>query len=114
MDSSDPKEEGSIPNPEGKTNAPETVSPEPSVNPEEKLPGVVRMEAFNEQITFTERCLLFSIIFLVGYAFGLDLLVRSTYQGYATSSYSQHAPLDNQRHQRCHRRRCPAPCRQAI
>lgn len=79
--------------PDQNTNASETVPPEHSLNQQEKLPGVVRMEAFNEQITFTERCLLFSSIFLVGYAFGLDLLVRSTYQGYATSSYAQHSLL---------------------
>ncbi|CAH0005092.1 unnamed protein product [Clonostachys byssicola] len=64
-----------------------------SESQEEKLPGVIHMEAFNDHITLTERYVLFSSIFIIGYAFGLDGLVRSTYQGYATSSYSQHSLL---------------------
>ncbi|KPM41438.1 hypothetical protein AK830_g5129 [Neonectria ditissima] len=60
---------------------------------EEKLPGVVRMEAFNNELKFAERCILFMTIFLVSYGYVMDALVRNTYQGYATSSYSQHSLL---------------------
>ncbi|TPX12906.1 uncharacterized protein E0L32_006786 [Thyridium curvatum] len=58
-----------------------------------KLPGVLKMEAFDSELKLWERCFLFASIFLVGYAFGLDALVRGTYQAYATSSYAQHSLL---------------------
>ncbi|KAL1892383.1 ferrioxamine B transporter [Sporothrix stenoceras] len=59
----------------------------------EKLPGVIHMEAFRAAIKPWERWVLFFSMFLVGYAYGLDMLVRNTYQAYATSSYAQHSLL---------------------
>lgn len=56
-------------------------------------PGVARMEAIHAQLRFHDRVVLFASIFLVGYAYGLDYLIRNTYQAYATSSYSQHSLL---------------------
>ncbi|KAI0010223.1 major facilitator superfamily transporter [Xylariaceae sp. FL0662B] len=44
-------------------------------------------------ITRTERATLFFGIFLVGYVYGLESQVRSTYQPYATSSFSLHSRL---------------------
>ena len=58
-----------------------------------KSPGVARMEAISSSLTPTERITLFFGIFLVGYAYGLDSQVRSTYQPYATSSYNLHSYL---------------------
>lgn len=60
---------------------------------EKELPGVLRMEALNNELTFPERCCLFVSIFFVSYAYVMDAVTRSTYQGYATSSYSQHSLL---------------------
>ncbi|KAH6987116.1 major facilitator superfamily domain-containing protein [Ilyonectria destructans] len=61
--------------------------------PQKELTGVPRMEALNNELTFPERCCLFVSIFLVSYAYVMDAVTRSTYQGYATSSYSQHSLL---------------------
>ncbi|KAK7420354.1 ferrioxamine B transporter [Neonectria punicea] len=41
---------------------------------EKKLPGVVRMEAFNNELKFAERCFLFASIFLVSYGYVMDAL----------------------------------------
>lgn len=90
---SNPSAEGVGPDSDQKTNISAMATNENSEPQEEKLPGIVHMEAFNEQITTAERVMLFSSMFVVGFAFGLDALVRSTYQGYATSSYSQHSLL---------------------
>lgn len=61
---------------------------------DENIPaGVARMEANAELLTTTDRIILFFSIFLVGYAFGLDYLVRNTYLAYATASYQQHSLL---------------------
>ncbi|KAH7121489.1 major facilitator superfamily domain-containing protein [Dactylonectria macrodidyma] len=60
---------------------------------EQKLPGVLRMEALNSELTFPERCCLFLSIFFIAYAFVMDAVTRSTYQSYATSSYAQHSLL---------------------
>lgn len=81
-------DEGVGPDSDQKINISVMVTNENSEPQEEKLPGVVHMEAFKDQITTAERYMLFSSMFVVGFAFGLDALVRSTYQGYATSSYS--------------------------
>lgn len=51
------------------------------------------METITSTLTPTDRIALFFGIFLVGYAYGLDSQVRSTYQPYATSSYSLHSYL---------------------
>ncbi|POR36727.1 Siderochrome-iron transporter Sit1 [Tolypocladium paradoxum] len=58
-----------------------------------RAPGVARMEAVSSQLTALERAWLFCGIFLVGYAYGLESQVRSTYQPYATSSFSLHSYL---------------------
>ncbi|KAL6354209.1 hypothetical protein LRP88_12543 [Fusarium phalaenopsidis] len=88
-----PSDEGVGPDSGQKINISAMATNENSEPQEEKLPGVVHMEAFKDQITIAERYMLFSSMFVVGFAFGLDALVRSTYQGYATSSYSQHSLL---------------------
>ncbi|UPL01814.1 hypothetical protein LCI18_012748 [Fusarium solani-melongenae] len=88
-----PNDEGVGPDLDQKINVSAMATNENSEPQEEKLPGVVHMEAFKDQITTAERYMLFSSMFVVGFAFGLDALVRSTYQGYATSSYSQHSLL---------------------
>lgn len=53
--------------------------------------GVARMDAISAQLTLVERGLLLLSIFLVGYAYGLESQVRSTYQPYATSSFGLHS-----------------------
>ena len=53
--------------------------------------GVARMTAISAQLTLVERGLLLLSIFLVGYAYGLESQVRSTYQPYATSSFGLHS-----------------------
>ncbi|KAJ5266456.1 hypothetical protein N7478_009264 [Penicillium angulare] len=58
-----------------------------------KSPGVARIEAINASLTRNDRMLMFIGVFLVGYAYGLDSQVRSTYQSYATSSFGQHSLL---------------------
>lgn len=55
--------------------------------------GVVRIEAVSARVTPMERFWIFSGIFLVGYAYGLESQVRSTYMPYATSSFSLHSYL---------------------
>ncbi|UNI15561.1 ferrioxamine B transporter [Purpureocillium takamizusanense] len=58
-----------------------------------RAPGVARMEIISSRLTTLERAWLFFSIFLVGYAYGLESQVRSTYQPYATSSFSLHSYL---------------------
>ncbi|KAL6887971.1 ferrioxamine B transporter [Trichoderma evansii] len=55
--------------------------------------GVARMEVVSAQLSYTERFWIFSGIFLIGYAYGLESQVRSTYMPYATSSFSLHSYL---------------------
>ncbi|KAL7945004.1 ferrioxamine B transporter [Trichoderma barbatum] len=55
--------------------------------------GVARMEAISAQLSTMERFWIFSGIFLIGYAYGLESQVRSTYMPYATSSFSLHSYL---------------------
>lgn len=64
-----------------------------SVTGNPKSAGVTRIEAIESQLRDFERYLLYFSIFLVGYTYGLDARMRSVYQAYATSSYSQHAIL---------------------
>lgn len=58
-----------------------------------KSPGVARIEAINSSLTRNDRAMMFLGVFLVGYAYGLDSQVRSTYQSYATSSFGEHSLL---------------------
>ncbi len=55
--------------------------------------GVARMDAVTAQLTSTQRFWLFFGIFVVGYAYGLESQVRSTYTPYATSSFNLHSYL---------------------
>ncbi|KAJ5925256.1 hypothetical protein N7454_007895 [Penicillium verhagenii] len=58
-----------------------------------KSPGVARIEIINASLTRNDRMMMFLGVFLVGYAYGLDSQVRSTYQSYATSSFGEHSLL---------------------
>lgn len=55
--------------------------------------GVARVAAISSRLTLSQRIVLFVSIFLVGYAYGLESQVRSTYQPYATASFSLHSYL---------------------
>lgn len=55
--------------------------------------GVARMDAVTSQVTPMQRFWLFFGIFVVGYAYGLESQVRSTYTPYATSSFNLHSYL---------------------
>ncbi|ATY64869.1 siderochrome-iron transporter (Sit1) [Cordyceps militaris] len=55
--------------------------------------GVARMDAVTAKLTSTQRFWLFFGIFVVGYAYGLESQVRSTYTPYATSSFNLHSYL---------------------
>ncbi|EXJ56093.1 hypothetical protein A1O7_09024 [Cladophialophora yegresii CBS 114405] len=70
-------------------------SHEPHIDAEgtEESPGVARMAAIAKVLTTPKRVSFFISVFLAGYAFGLDYLVRNTYLAYATSSYQQHSLL---------------------
>ncbi|KAM0262179.1 hypothetical protein ACHAQJ_001924 [Trichoderma viride] len=61
--------------------------------PAGRAAGVARIEAISAQLSSTERFWIFSGIFLIGYAYGLESQVRSTYMPYATSSFSLHSYL---------------------
>ncbi|OJJ98845.1 hypothetical protein ASPACDRAFT_53055 [Aspergillus aculeatus ATCC 16872] len=55
--------------------------------------GVEKMEILQEGLSRDIRALFFVDLFLVAYVYGLDGLVRSTYQPYATASYQTHSLL---------------------
>ena len=55
--------------------------------------GVARMAAVSSTLTASQRAVLLFSIFLVGYAYGLESQVRSTYQPYATASFHLHSYL---------------------
>ncbi|OAA73811.1 Major facilitator superfamily domain, general substrate transporter [Cordyceps fumosorosea ARSEF 2679] len=55
--------------------------------------GVARMDAVTARLTSTQRFWLFFGIFVVGYAYGLESQVRSTYAPYATASFNLHSYL---------------------
>ncbi|RMD39301.1 hypothetical protein DV735_g5828, partial [Chaetothyriales sp. CBS 134920] len=59
----------------------------------ELLPGVARVEAAASQLTNPKRWLLFSIIFLFGFAYGLDALLRMSFMTYAAVEFQNHALL---------------------
>ncbi|OQD71821.1 hypothetical protein PENPOL_c001G01558 [Penicillium polonicum] len=58
-----------------------------------KLPGAARMKALYSSLTILERTAIFSSIFIVGFAYGLDNILRGTYEPYATSSFGEHSLL---------------------
>ncbi|KAF1912070.1 siderochrome-iron transporter-like protein Sit1 [Ampelomyces quisqualis] len=59
----------------------------------EKSPGVARIEALNDHTSFINRCCIFFGIFLVAYSYGLDGILRYTYQPYATAGFQEHSTL---------------------
>ncbi|CAO2651732.1 Nn.00g000150.m01.CDS01 [Neocucurbitaria sp. VM-36] len=58
-----------------------------------KPSGVARVEVMTRHITFRDRFCIFFGIFLVAFAYGLDAVLRSTYQPLATSEFDSHALL---------------------
>jgi SIT family siderophore-iron:H+ symporter-like MFS transporter len=62
-----------------------------SQKPPEESSGVARMTFISQHLTKADRLWLFLAIFIVGYAYGLESQVRSTYQPYATSSFNLHS-----------------------
>ena len=58
-----------------------------------KSPGVQRIEAITSCQTKWHKAALFFGVFLLAYVYGLDGSVRSTFQSYATASFSQHSLL---------------------
>ena len=45
-----------------------------------KSPGVQRIEAISKHFTLTDRIFVFIGVFLIAYAYGLDGIIRYTYQ----------------------------------
>ncbi|KAL2147528.1 hypothetical protein VTI28DRAFT_8783 [Corynascus sepedonium] len=64
-----------------------------SVSTDDKSPGVRRVEALAAVLTTTDRIFIFFGVFLVAFAYGLDGIVRYTYQPLATASFQQHSLL---------------------
>ncbi|RFN50213.1 mfs transporter, sit family, siderophore-iron:h+ symporter [Fusarium flagelliforme] len=62
-------------------------------NPKRLSAGVARMALISRSLTRTHRIWLFTGIFLVGYAYGLESQTRLAYQSYATSSFDLHSYL---------------------
>ena len=60
---------------------------------DEKSPGVVRMQAIASRLTLSDRIWLFTGVFIIAYAYGLDGQTRYTYQSFATSSLGVHSLL---------------------
>ena len=52
----------------------------PGVTPEIGSPGVKRIEALSSHLHILDRVFLFCGIFLIAYVYGLDGLLRGTYQ----------------------------------
>ncbi|KAF9766660.1 hypothetical protein IL306_000900 [Fusarium sp. DS 682] len=70
----------------------ESNPPRPPQN-DQKLPGILRMEAAASKLTTTKRWIFFTSIFFFSYALNLDFLTRNTYVPYATSSFGNHSLL---------------------
>lgn len=60
---------------------------------EHKSFGVARIEAIASVLNLPWKIAIFATIFLVGYAFGLDAVLRNAYQPFATASYGEHSLL---------------------
>lgn len=56
-------------------------------------PGGVAVESFSSRLTERDRIYILTGILIIGWAYGLDSLVRSTYQSYAASSLGVHTLL---------------------
>ena len=59
----------------------------------ESLSGVSHIQSFSASLTAVDRTLILSGIFIVGWSYGLDGLLRYTYQSYAASSFGEHTLL---------------------
>ncbi|KAJ4129809.1 ferrioxamine B transporter [Fusarium equiseti] len=62
-------------------------------NPKRLSAGVARMALISRSLTTAHRIWLFTGIFLVGYAYGLESQTRLAYQSYATSNFDLHSYL---------------------
>ncbi|KAM0433879.1 hypothetical protein ACHAPT_003822 [Fusarium lateritium] len=58
-------------------------------------PGVVRIKAMSEVITFADRIFIFFGVFLIAYAYGLDGTIRYVYQPLATDTFHAHSLLSS-------------------
>lgn len=58
-----------------------------------KSPGAARIKALYSSLTVGDRIAIFCSVFIIGFAYGLDNLLRSTYEPYATSSFGEHSLL---------------------
>ncbi|RAH45813.1 putative siderochrome-iron transporter Sit1 [Aspergillus brunneoviolaceus CBS 621.78] len=67
--------------------------PQPESSAMASSAGVKKMEVLHEGLSRGIRALVFIGLFLVAYVYGLNGLVRSTYQPYATASYKTHSLL---------------------
>ncbi|GLA15304.1 siderophore transporter [Aspergillus niger] len=67
----------------------------PGVTPDIGSPGVKRIEALSSHLHILDRVFLFCGVFLIAYVYGLDGLLRGTYQPYATASYGLHSVLSS-------------------
>ncbi|GAA92021.1 siderochrome-iron transporter [Aspergillus luchuensis IFO 4308] len=67
----------------------------PGVTPGLGSPGVQRIEALSSHLHILDRVFLFCGVFLIAYVYGLDSLLRGTYQPYATASYESHSVLSS-------------------
>ncbi|GJP94440.1 MFS general substrate transporter [Aspergillus niger] len=67
----------------------------PGVTSDTGSPGVKRIEALSSHLHILDRVFLFCGVFLIAYVYGLDGLLRGTYQPYATASYGLHSVLSS-------------------
>lgn len=87
---------GRRPSPCGSSSAPASSSSSSTsdrVTSRSTVPDVACIDAVSSQLTTLECAWLFAAIFLVGCAYSLESQVLSTYQPYATSSFSLHSYL---------------------
>ncbi|KAK4145595.1 major facilitator superfamily domain-containing protein [Dichotomopilus funicola] len=69
------------------------VASRSSISTDEKSAGVRRVEALASVLTTRDRIFIFFGVFLVAFAYGLDGVLRYTYQPKATASFDQHSLL---------------------
>ncbi|OJJ85377.1 uncharacterized protein ASPGLDRAFT_168449 [Aspergillus glaucus CBS 516.65] len=68
--------------------------PESNTNlPGTSAPGATRIESFSSRISAVEQGYILTGILIIGWSYGLDGLLRSTYQSYAASSFGVHTLL---------------------
>lgn len=76
------KHHGQCYEPESNTNLPGTSAP-----------GVTRIESFSSRLSTVAQGYILTGILIIGWSYGLDSLLRSTYQSYAASSFGVHTLL---------------------